>query len=151
MNLRKELKCACISLSLKSATKQGIIEEIIDMMVQAGKLNDKEAAVACVLERERRMSTGMQFGVAIPHGKTSAVDTLITAVALKKEGVDFGSLDGEPSTIFVMTVSPVNRTGPHIRFLAEISKLLNYDSVRERLLDAETAEDIIEILTEDEE
>jgi len=148
MNLSKALKSGCFSVDLKSDTKEGIIEEMIDMMVAAGKITDKKAALDAVIERERKMSTGMQFGVAIPHGKTPTVDELITAFALKKEGVDFGALDGNPSTIFVMTVSSTNRTGPHIQYLSEISKLLTRPAIRERLLASESEEDIIRILTE---
>jgi len=147
MDFSAILRDGSISVHLQGDTKDAIIEEMIDLMVQNGKLTDKQAALSAVLERERKMSTGMQFGVAIPHGKTPAVDTLLTAFALKKEGVDFDSLDGEPARIFVMTVSPTNRTGPHIQFLAEISKVLTKPSVRERLLECETVEDIIGALT----
>ena len=98
MNLRKVLSVDTIALDLKSDTKDGIIEEMIDLLMAAGKirdLKDKKEALRVVLERERKMSTGMQNGIAIPHGKTDRVDNLVAAVALKKSGVDFGSLDGQ--------------------------------------------------------
>lgn len=149
MNLRKVLAADTISLALKSDTKEGIIEEMIDLLMAAGKirdLKDRKEALRVVLERERKMSTGMQNGIAIPHGKTDRVDTLVAAVALKKEGVDFGSLDGQPSRIFVMTLSPDTRTGPHIQFLAEISRQLSDAGVREKVLAAERPEDVLQIL-----
>ena len=93
------------------------------------------------------MSTGMQHGIAIPHGKTDSVDRLVTALALKKEGVDFGSMDGKPSQIFIMTISSVSRTGPHIQFLSEISQVLNDPDKREALLKAETTAQVIDVLT----
>jgi PTS system nitrogen regulatory IIA component len=89
----------------------------------------------------------MQYGVAIPHGKTSTVDDLAVAFALKKEGIDFSSLDGQPSRIFIMTISSSNRTGPHIQYLSEISKLLNSPLTRQRLLNAVSVEEITDILT----
>jgi PTS system nitrogen regulatory IIA component len=147
MDFKTTLKNGCFSLNLKSDTKQGVIEEMIDLMAAAGKLPDRNAALTAVCEREKKMSTGMQCGVAIPHGKTETIDDLIVAFALKKEGVDFGAMDGQPSTIFVMTLSSSNRTGPHIQYLAEISKVLNVPSVRERLLKASAVEEIISILT----
>ena len=150
MNLRKVLSVDTIALDLKSDTKDGIIEEIIDLLMAAGKirdLKDKKEALRVVLERERKMSTGMQNGIAIPHGKTDRVDNLVAAVALKKSGVDFGSLDGQPSRIFVMTLSPDTRTGPHIQFLAEISRQLNDPAVRDRILQAERPEDVLDILS----
>jgi PTS system nitrogen regulatory IIA component len=68
-------------------------------------------------------------------------------MALKKEGVDFGSMDGKPSTIFVMTLSPVSRTGPHIQFLSEISQILNDPEKRQSILAAQSPAEIVDILT----
>jgi PTS system nitrogen regulatory IIA component len=147
MNLKKLLPEQQIRLDLQSDTKEGIIAEMIDLMVAAGKIRDREAALKAVLDREHKMSTGMQHGIAIPHGKSDAVDSLVTAFALKKDGADFGSLDGQPSRIFVMTVSPANHTGPHIQFLAEMSQLLNDPGRRERLLNGQTPAEIIQILS----
>jgi PTS system nitrogen regulatory IIA component len=74
------------------------------------------------------------------------VDDLVAGFALKKDGLDFNSLDGEPSRIFVMTVSPLSRTGPHIQFLAEISRLLNDPEIQQKILQAESREDILAML-----
>jgi len=148
VDFKNVLKSGCFSLHLNSDTREGVIEEMIDLMVEVGKIKDREAALNAVLERERKMSTGMQHGVAIPHGKTSTVDGLVVAFALKKEGVDSGSLDGEPSRIFVMTVSSTKRTGPHIQYLSEMGKMLGSSLARKRLLDAESVEDVVRILTE---
>jgi len=147
MDFEEALRKGCFSLHLKSDTKAGIIEEMIDLMVAAGRITDKKAALDAVLEREKKMSTGMQYGVAIPHGKSPTAGDLVTAFALKKEGIDFASIDGEPSRIFIMTVSPVNRTGPHMAYLAEISKLLSRPLIRRRLLDAQNADEVVKILT----
>jgi fructose-specific phosphotransferase system IIA component len=147
MNLRKTISKETIILDLKNTTKEGIIEEIIDFLIASGKIREKKDALKAVIDRERKMSTGMQNGIAIPHGKTDMVDTLIAAIALKKEGVNFGSLDGQPSRIFVMTLSPDTRTGPHIQFLAEISRQLNDPAVREKILAASKPEDILDALS----
>ena len=147
MDFKTALRNGCFCLALKSDTKQGIIEEMIDLMVAAGKLQNKDEALTAVLEREDKMSTGVQHGVAIPHGKLSTIDNLITAFALKKEGIDFGSLDGEPSRIFVMTLSSNLRTGPHLQFLSEICKVLNSAAVRERLLQAGSIDEVVKILS----
>ncbi|MFC1497293.1 PTS sugar transporter subunit IIA [Verrucomicrobiota bacterium] len=148
MNFKKVLKNGCYLPDLKSENKQGIIEEMIDYMVAVGKISDRQAVLDAVLERENKMSTGMQHGVAIPHGKTASVEDLVVAFALKKDGVDFNSIDGELSRIFIMTISSSNRTGPHIQYLSEISKLLNSPSIRESLLSCGSKEEIIKILTE---
>ncbi len=147
MNLRKLLSEDSIILELKSTAKEDIIREMIDFLVARGRIRDREAALKAVLDRELKMSTGMQHGIAIPHGKSDSVDKLVTALALKKEGVDFGSMDGKPSQIFIMTISSISRTGPHIQFLSEISQVLNDPEKREALLKAETPSQVIDVLT----
>lgn len=147
MNLKKVLTPNTVWVDLKAESKQGVIEEMINRLSAAGKLEASEAALTAVLDRESKMSTGMQNGVAIPHGKTDAVGELIAAVGLHKAGVDFESMDGEPSHIFIMTLSPTTRTGPHIQFLAEVSRLLSKAEEREKLLAATTHAEIHEILT----
>lgn len=148
MNIKKIISPETVILELKSSTKAGIIEEMIDHLVAVGRLraDQRQAALDAVMTREAKMSTGMQNGVAVPHGKTDAVSEMVAAIALKKEGVDFNSLDGQPSRIFVMTVSPASYTGPHIQFLAEISRLLNDPQVQARLLQARTPEEVLEAI-----
>ena len=146
MNLKKPLTVETICLDLKGATKEAILAEMVDLLVASGHIRDRDAVLKAVLEREKRMSTGMQNGIAIPHGKTDSVDCLVAALGIKRGGVDFGALDGQPSTIFVMTVSPDSRTGPHIQFLAEISRPLNDASVRAKLLAATSPDEVLHLL-----
>ena len=146
MNLKKPLTVETISLDLKGENKEAILAEMVDLLVASGHIRDRDAVLKAVLEREKRMSTGMQNGIAIPHGKTDSVDCLIAALGIKRSGVDFGALDGQPSTIFVMTVSPDSRTGPHIQFLAEISRPLNDASVRAKLLAATSPDEVLHLL-----
>jgi fructose-specific phosphotransferase system IIA component len=146
MNLKKPLTVETISLDLKATTKEEILSEMVDLLMASGHIRDREAVLKAVTEREKRMSTGMQNGIAIPHGKTDSVDCLVAALGIKRGGVDFGALDGQPSNIFVMTVSPDSRTGPHIQFLAEISRPLNDAAVRAKLLGATSCEEVLQLL-----
>lgn len=148
MNFREAVRKGCYSMHLESDTKEGVIAEMVDLLADEGRIEDRQAVLDALLEREKKMSTGMQYGVAIPHGKTRAVDDLVTAFALRREGVDFASMDGKPSRIFIMTVSPITRTGPHMEYLAEISKVLSRPRVRRRLLEAESTEEVVAILSE---
>ena len=145
MNLRKILSPQVVSLSLRAETKDEALAELVDLLMKTGKVSDREAALRAVREREEKMSTGIQHGVAIPHGKSDAVDELVACIALKPEGLDFESLDGEPSTIFVMTLSPLHRIGPHVQFLAEVSQLLKTAAERERILKAGSVEELLAI------
>jgi fructose-specific phosphotransferase system IIA component len=145
MNLKKVLFSDCVWVDLKADTKNGIIEEMVDRLVAAGKVSDRDAVLKAVLEREEKMSTGMQNGVAIPHGKTDAVKSLVAAIGLNKSGVNFDSMDGSPCTIFVMTLSSLKRRGPHMQFLAEVSRLISQPAEREKLLACKTNNEIYEL------
>jgi PTS system nitrogen regulatory IIA component len=143
MNVKKQLKTDLISLNLPGGSKREIIEAMIDLAMKSGKIRDRQAALDSVLAREAKMSTGIQFGVAIPHGKSDTVDELVACVGLKPEGVDFEALDGIPSNIFIMTISPVNRTGPHVQFLAEISKILKSEESRKAILASKSPAELL--------
>lgn len=143
---KKPLTVETISLDLKGNDKEEILSEMVNLLAASGHIRDKEAVLKAVTDREKRMSTGMQNGIAIPHGKTDSVDCLVAALGIKREGIDFGALDGQPSTIFVMTVSPDSRTGPHIQFLAEVSRPLNDASIRAKILSAASREEVLRLL-----
>ncbi len=146
MNLNKALSKRAVCLDLQSTTKDGVIEEMVNLMESAGLLKDRSAALAAILEREKQMSTGMQYGIAIPHGRSDTTECLIAAVGIHRSGIDFEAIDDEPSTLFIMTLSPSNRSGPQLQFLAEISRLLTDTSVRDQIRQAETAEEVISLL-----
>lgn len=147
MNLKKALHRQAVKLELTSGSKDDVIVELIDVLDAAGLLRDRDSALQAVLDREKKMSTGMQHGIAIPHGKCSTVDNVVAAVGIRRDGIEFDAFDHRPSTIFILTVSPVNRTGPHVQFLAEISRLLNEPSVRDQFHQAKTREELLAILT----
>ena len=148
MNLKTVLTPETVNLHLKGTSKEGIIDELLDMLVQAGKVKDKAVARACVLDRERKMSTGMKHGIAIPHGKTDSVSDLVACIGISDHPVDFDSLDQEPCRIFIMTLSPIDKTGPHLQFLAEVSLLFKSAEKRQEILNTTDKSDIIRILTE---
>ena len=150
MNLKKVLSTNVITMELEATEKEAIIEEMVDFLISAQKIkeSDREAVLQAVLKRESQMSTGIQKGIAIPHGKSAAVKELVACVALSKEGRNFNSLDGEASHIFVMTLSPLDKMGPHVQFLAEISRLLTQSSLRTELLSAQTKEAVLKLFLE---
>ena len=146
MNLKKILNKNVAELKLQGSSKQEIIENLLDILVQTGKVKDRSAALEALLEREAKMSTGIQQGIAIPHCKTDGVDELLACVGIKKEGVDFKALDGIPSKIFIMTLSPLTRSGPHVQFLAEISRVLTNEDMRTKLINAGSEEELISLI-----
>lgn len=149
--LRTRLERSCFAACLQARGKRAVLEELADLLVAGGAVMAERRAdvLAALIDREEKMSTGMQFGVAIPHAKTDKVDRLVTAVALSEEGIEFQSLDGDPVHIFVATVSPPTDAGAHIRFLADISRQLASKRVRECVLAARTAEEMVAALCDD--
>lgn len=148
MDLRTVLTTDTVNLHLQGTTKEEIIDEMLDVLVKAGKVENKSVAKECVLDRERKMSTGMKHGIAIPHGKTDSVNDLVACIGISDNPVDFDSLDQEPCRIFIMTLSPVNKTGPHLQFLAEVSLLFKSADKRQQILETQDKEEVIRILTQ---
>jgi PTS system nitrogen regulatory IIA component len=148
MNLKTLLTNDTISLHLKGKDKEAIINELLDLLVAAGKIGNRDAAYEAVMERENKMSTGMKHGIAIPHGKTGSIIDLIACIGISDNAVDFDSLDGEPCRIFIMTLSPLEKTGPHLQFLAEISLLFKSSEKRAEILKAGSADEVLKILAD---
>ncbi len=130
------IKPSAVRAELKGSSKREIIEELLDLLISSGQLLPvaRDEALRDLLEREEYMSTGMQNGIALPHAKSAAVEHLISALGLKKRGVDFASLDGKPSRIFLLTLSPRESQEPYLQFMAEMSQFLRREENRRRLL-----------------
>ncbi|MDR2592833.1 MAG: cation:proton antiporter [Chitinispirillales bacterium] len=140
---KEALSPFCIIPSLKASSKQEVVEKLVGMLHEHGLINkEHDDAVTAVMEREASMSTGMQHGVAMPHARTDAVDQITLAVGLSRTGINFDSLDGEPSKIFVLILSPESTESPHIQVLANISALLNSEEMRNKLLACNNQEEI---------
>jgi len=137
---------ATLSPRLAATTKEEVIDELLALLTSAGLVRDAERARRVVLEREAAMSTGMQYGIAIPHGRTDAVDRLVCAIGIKSEGIDFDSIDGLPSRIFVLVLSPRSETAPQMQFMSTVSQVLN-EAGRNALLACESADDMQSLLT----
>ncbi|MDR1466519.1 MAG: PTS sugar transporter subunit IIA [Treponema sp.] len=148
MDLKGMLTKETICLHLKGTTKEEIINELIDILVAAHKVTDRASALAAVMERENKMSTGMKHGIAIPHGKSQTLSDLVVCMGVSDALVEFNALDEQPCRIFIMTLSPIEKTGPHLQFLAEVSLLFKSEEKRGQILHAQTPEDILRILSE---
>ena len=144
--LKDVITLDCINIDLKGQTKLEIIDEMVDMLYNNGKLNDREEYKNEILKREAQSSTGMEEGIAIPHGKTKAVKIPTVAIGISKKGVDYESLDGEPSHLFFMIAAPENSNDSHIELLSKITTLLLEDDIREALLNAKSKEEVLDIL-----
>jgi PTS system nitrogen regulatory IIA component len=145
MKLKNILNEDLVKIDLKGNDKSEIINELLEVLVENGKLKDKDLAFKNIMDREQQMSTGIQQGIAIPHAKTRAVDNLVACIGVKKDGVDFNSLDGIPSNIFILTLSPSDHIGPHVQFLAEISRIIKTEESRTKILNAKSKSQVLSV------
>jgi mannitol/fructose-specific phosphotransferase system IIA component (Ntr-type) len=130
-----------IRVPLESTDKRGLIEELCGLLrVSCGASPEDEREILdAVLAREAVLSTGIGGGVAIPHGKSEAVGDLVLVAGRTRSPVDFDSLDERPVSIVLLLVGPESAAGLHVKALSRISRVLRSESLRERLVAAETA------------
>ena len=151
MTLLDILSPASTIVDLKGDTKEEIIAELVDSLSASEAISDRDKVLQAVLEREKIMSTGIGDGIAIPHGKSESVVKLVAALGTQRRGVDFEALDGEPAYVFFLLVSPANVSGPHIKALARISRLLKNDDFKKKLIAASSPDEIISTIQNEEE
>jgi nitrogen PTS system EIIA component len=140
-----------IIIDLKAQDKKSAITEIIDALSKSKKLKKPAEVIEAILEREKLGSTGIGQGVAIPHGKTSAVSEQIGALGISQKGLEFNSLDGEPVNLIFLLVGPVEVAGQHLKALARISRLFKDRFFRQALKEANSVEEIIKIIQKEDE
>lgn len=151
MKVSELLKPEFIISDLKGESKEEIISELIDLFKNDPRVEDIEKVRTAVLEREKVMSTGVGKGFAIPHGKTNAVKEIIGAFGKIKDGIDYESLDGNPVNLVFLLVGKDNLISTHIKLLSRISRLMNKDDFRHRLTEANSADEIVKLFSEEEE
>ncbi|MEI7899088.1 MAG: PTS sugar transporter subunit IIA [bacterium] len=144
--LRNRFAVEALKPQLLATTKQGAISELVSLLYENGLVMDRERAVQAVFEREQSLSTGLEFGLAIPHARTDAVTRLVCAVGLKKEGLEFDAIDGKPVRIVVLVLAPDSAATPQLQLIAQVCRLLN-EQGRAALLACETSEDMFGVLT----
>ena len=150
MKILDALNKEAINVDLKAKDKKGILDELVTAVAQAAGAN-KDDLVKVLLERERLGSTGIGRGIGIPHGKYKNLESLVLGFGLSRKGVDFESLDGRPTHIFFILLTPENSAGVHLKLLAQISKLLRDDDLKARLMQVQTQDDVLSIIGEEDE
>jgi PTS system nitrogen regulatory IIA component len=135
---------------LKSQNKKGLLEELVAPLAASTGLNSDDL-VRVLMERERLGSTGIGGGIGIPHGKIKNLESLVLGFGLSRKGVDFESIDGDPTHIFFVLITPEDSTGLHLKLLARISRILKNDQFKERLLNAADQNELFEIIKQEDE
>lgn len=139
-----------IVTKLPGTTKTEILNAMIELAATSNRVTDKEKMRSAILEREKIMSTGVGSGFAIPHGKTDAVQDIVAAFAITEQPIDYQSLDDQPVRIVFLLVGKDNSVGPHIKLLSRISRLMNKEEFRKKLIDAESPSEVLQVFKQEE-
>ncbi|AIM15307.1 PTS fructose transporter subunit IIA [Bacillus sp. X1(2014)] len=146
MKITELLSINTIQLHLEGNQKIEVVDQLVDLLYQAGKVTNRDEFKAAILKREEQSTTGIGDGIAIPHAKTKAVKEAAIAFGKSISGVDYQSLDGKPAHLFFMIAAPEGANNTHLEALARLSGLLMKAEVRYELLKATSPNEIIDTI-----
>jgi mannitol/fructose-specific phosphotransferase system IIA component (Ntr-type) len=150
MRLTDYLTPAVIKIGLESEDKDELFEEMVQLLVDAGKITDREEALAALFDRESKMTTGIARWIGLPHGKVDGIDGMILAMGISRKGIEYDSLDDEPVYVVLLVLAETDNPGPHIEALAEISRLFAVPGFTEKIRDAKTADELLALIQAEE-
>lgn len=139
-----------VAAQLPGSTKDQVIDAMIDLISQSPRVIDRAKLRKAVFDREQIMSTGVGNGFAIPHGKTDAVTDVVAAFAVTAQPIDYQSLDNRPVRLVFLLVGKESMVGPHIKLLSRISRLMNKEEFRNKLLAAGSQQEILDAFRQEE-
>ena len=149
MKIMDILEKDSVVVELVSETKDDVLAEMVAALAKAKSDLDPDTLLGVLKEREALQSTGIGEGVAIPHGKLAGLPGLVASFGRSSKGLDFDSVDGEPTQLFFLLVVPEHSGGEHLKALARISRFFRDASFREKLMRAETSEDVLRAIEEE--
>ncbi|MBK9225597.1 MAG: PTS sugar transporter subunit IIA [Ignavibacteria bacterium] len=150
MRISEILSEKVIATGLEATDKYEAIDKMIELACASGNMINKDNVKQCVLDREKLVSTGVGKGFAIPHGKTDDIKDIVAAFAVLKTPIDFDSIDLEPVKYIFLVIGKESLLNAHIKLLSRISRIMNKEEFRERLDDAKSPEEIMEMFRQEE-
>jgi nitrogen PTS system EIIA component len=135
-----------VRVPLRSQSKDDVLRELVQLAMPQAEPAALDRTLNAVRDREALLSTGIGSGVAIPHGRTDQVDSLIVAAGVTATAIDFSALDGKPVSLFFLLLGPDSAAGAHVRALGRISRIVRHESMRGELTSAATREDFLQRL-----
>ncbi len=151
MKIHEILNKDAIKIGVEAIEKEDALKELVTVLAKAKNIGDQKAIVKALIERESLGSTGIGQGIAIPHGKTDKVSELTAVMGISKTGVNFDALDGEPVYIFFLLIAPKDTAGPHLKALAQISRLLRDTYFCELIRKCKTSQEVYDLIKNEEE
>ena len=151
MKITEFLDLRGIKVDMQMSEKEDVLKELVDVLADVKDIGDKKLILKALIERENLGSTGIGQGIAIPHGKTDKVKDIVAVLGISRAGVNFDALDGEPVFLFFLLVAPKENPGPHLKALAQISRLLRDSFFCELIKRCKTPEEVFDLIRKEEE
>ena len=148
MKLIEVIRPEAVNLNMSGTTKEEVLVQLVDLLAASGAIQNREAILESLIEREGLGSTGIGHGVAIPHGRCADLDAPTVALGRTLQDVDYDSIDGKPARLFFLLVAPENGSSEHLHLLAKIARLMKDSSSRDQLFTASTPEAILKLISE---
>jgi fructose-specific phosphotransferase system IIA component len=145
MTLTDVLEKDLIKIPLHAESKNAVIEELVDVLVEKRNLPNREEILSAVLSREALGSTGLADGIAIPHAKTTAIELVSVVVGITPEPIDFDAQDGKGSQFFFLVVAPEHEASAHIEVLASIARATTSAAFKRLLGASQSAEEVMSL------
>ena len=148
MALLDLIKPDIIKVPLLSQNKNDVIRELIQILIDTGKVSDMEHIYNALLDRDAMGSTGLEHGIAVPHAKIDMIKELQVSIGISPAGIDFQALDGKPSCLFFLLLASPGQSGPHIEALADIARITRSQAFYGALINATSAQGIVDLFNE---
>lgn len=150
MKLCEILDTDTVLVNMTSADKDEAVEELVDLLVRAGRLDNRDVVIDAVMEREVQQTTGIGGGVAVPHAKHESIQKLTAALGVSREGIEFDAIDDKPVHVVFLILARSDEPGPHVQTLAEIARLLQIPGFFRKLVEAESEDDLLATIVAEE-
>jgi fructose-specific phosphotransferase system IIA component len=146
MKLSKFSEENLVTFQLKSSSKEDVIVELVDLVSLSTMVKDRDQLLSDVLERENLVTTGVGYGVAFPHAKTSAVKGIVIAFGRSANGIDFDAMDHKSVNLFFLIAAPEDAIGAHLNVMARLSYLMKSEANRKKLMEAVSPGDVLALM-----
>ena len=146
MRIQDILQKNAIILNLEAVNKTQLLTQMAQYIASLHDLKDKPLIVHKILDREAEMSTGIGFGIAIPHARIEGIDSVFMIAARLSKGIEFNAIDEQPVHLIFMMLSPANTTNPYTQILSALSRIMSYEEIRQSLIQSDSAESFLSII-----
>jgi mannitol/fructose-specific phosphotransferase system IIA component (Ntr-type) len=149
MTLLDLIRPEIVKAPLLARTKDEAIREMIQILIDAGRISEFDPIYRAIWDREALGSTGLENGIAVPHAKAAEVKDLELSIGISPGGIDFQAMDGRPSQLFFLILAPPGQSGPHIELLSEIARITRSGAFCRSLVNARNSAEVVELFRED--